>query len=132
MIVCRNLGNVRPETFSSIEHPLTHDARSGAFEGRLQEAVLPARLTTFAKLEILAEELLLEHPLLEIHPLTEPIVVTRVVGVRQIHPFGGEEAVESHSHAEEHFAQDDHSSWPSRSVKHSDQLGLGSNGHGAS
>jgi hypothetical protein len=95
---------VGPETFSSVEHPLAHDAHSGAVEGRLQEAVFLACLTAFAKLEILAEELLLEQPLLEIHPLAEPIVVTRVVGVRHIHSFRGDEAVESHSHAEEHFA----------------------------
>ncbi len=97
---------VRPETFSPIKHPFAHDARSGTFEALLQEAVLRARLTAFAKLEILAEELLLEHPLLKIHPLAEPIIVTRIVGVRQIHSFGGDEAVESHSHTEEHFTHD--------------------------
>src|SRR5215218_4954687 len=93
-----------PETFSSLEHPLPHDVHAGTVESLLQDAVVLAGLTTFAKLEVLAEEPLLGDPLLEFHPLAEPVLVVRVVGVGKIHPFGSHEAVERHSHAKEHFA----------------------------
>lgn len=55
------------------------------------------------------EELLWEDPFLELHPLVHPVVVTRVVGVGHVHSLRGDEAVEGHSHAEEHFA---HASTP--------------------
>src|SRR5215203_1176841 len=43
-------GFLGPETFSSLEHPLAHDIHAGTVESLLQDAVVLASLTTFAKL----------------------------------------------------------------------------------
>src|SRR2546425_11681035 len=63
-----------------------------------------ADFTAFAKLEVLAEEPLLEHPTLELRPLTEPLLELWVVRVGQIHSFRGNEAVERLGNIEKHFA----------------------------
>src|SRR5438105_7444984 len=97
-------GLLGPEALAAVEHALAHDAHAGTVESLLQDAIVLAGLTTIAKLEVLAEELLLEHPLLKLAPLAGPILVVWVVGVIQIHSFRGDEAVERHSDAEEHLA----------------------------
>src|SRR5436189_6216881 len=63
-----------------------------------------ADFTAFPKLEVLAEELLLEHPTLELRPLAEPLLEIWVVRVGQIHSFRGNKAVERSSNIEKHFA----------------------------
>src|SRR3954452_24475001 len=93
-----------PVKLAPVEHTLPHDAHAGSLGSRLQDAVVLAGLTTFAKLEVLAEGPLREYPLLELHPLVEPIVVAWVVGVGQIHPAGGNVAVERHGHEKEDVA----------------------------
>src|SRR5881628_3391818 len=59
-----------------------------------------ADLTAFPKLEVLAEEPLLEHPTLELRPLAEPLLEIWVVRVGQIHSFRGYKAVERSSNIE--------------------------------
>src|SRR5437016_8807304 len=63
-----------------------------------------ADFTAFPKLEVLAEEPLLEHPALELRPLAEPLLEIWVVRVGQIHSFRGNKAVERSSNIEKHFA----------------------------
>src|SRR5262249_39528683 len=63
-------------------------------------AVALAGLATFAELQVLAEEPLLEDVLLKLAPLADP----RVVRVVEHHPRRGDEAVERHGHAEEDSA----------------------------
>src|SRR5438128_11047376 len=60
--------------------------------------------TAFPKLEVLAEEPLLEHPTLELRPLAEPLLEIWVVRVGQIHSFRGNKAVERSNNIEKHFA----------------------------
>ena len=63
-----------------------------------------ADFTAFPKLEVLAEEPLLEHSTLELRPLAEPLLEIWVVRVGQIHSFRGNKAVERSSNIEKHFA----------------------------
>jgi hypothetical protein len=58
----------------------------------------------FPKLEALAEEPLLGHPFLELHPLRQPVIELWIIRVREVHPFGRDEAVERHPDAEEHLS----------------------------
>jgi len=63
-----------------------------------------AGLTAVAKLEVLAEEPLLEHPLLELRPLAKPLLEVWVVRVGQIHSFRGNKSVERCNYFEKQFA----------------------------
>src|SRR5712692_12105841 len=90
-------GFLGPVTFPLVEHPLPHDARAGPFEGHFHDAVVLAGFTAVAESQGLAEGPLLERPFVDRNPL-----VAERVGRTSVR--AGDEAVEGHSQAEEHFA----------------------------
>src|SRR5258708_546984 len=89
-------GLLRPESLTTTEHILPHNAYAGTLKGFFQHGIVLTRFAAFAEFEILAEEFLLKNPLLEFHPFFHPLLVFRVVGMGHIHPFWGDEAVQRH------------------------------------